>query len=180
MVTEQSNPPRGFRQLPRRGRSGSIGFHRAANCRLHPAGDRYGRRWVRHHRFGEHRLHPPDHQKHVLTRLDGDAGRHRRVHMGTKVRRLGDLLQSSLRSGSEWSAPVQLPSVTGSEPELPPRLAANLAPTGGLSYANYYVSPPSPDNLRRWIEDAFNGRITRRHLINPGGPLRQRNSTCNR
>lgn len=73
---------------------------------------------------------------------------------------------------------VQLPSVAGTSPKIPDRLSANLAPSSQESYANYYVPPSSQTVLRNWIQEAFDGRTTRRSLLQVGGKLRERNSSC--
>jgi hypothetical protein len=73
---------------------------------------------------------------------------------------------------------VQLPSVEGTRPDLPERLAINLRHDDESSYAKYFAPPSSHELLRGWIENAFNARILRRDLMRLGGPLRQRNSVC--
>lgn len=73
---------------------------------------------------------------------------------------------------------VQLPSVARSSPSIPERLSANLAPKNETGYANYYVPPASQSSLRRWIQEAFDGRTSRSSLLEVGGKLRERNSPC--
>lgn len=73
---------------------------------------------------------------------------------------------------------VQLPSVAGSSPSIPARLSANLAPENETGYATYYVPPASQSSLRSWIQHAFDGRTSRSSLLNVGGKLRERNSSC--
>lgn len=73
---------------------------------------------------------------------------------------------------------VQLPSVAGSRPKLPERLSLNLGKGDEGGYANYYVPPSGASTLRNWIQEAFDVRTSRRGLLNLGGTLRERNSTC--
>lgn len=72
---------------------------------------------------------------------------------------------------------VQLPSVAGTKPPLPPRLALNVN-RNNAAYGDYYVPATSQSILRTWIQNAFDGRTSRRNLINMGGDLRERNSAC--
>ncbi|GAA3134091.1 TIR domain-containing protein [Rhodococcus baikonurensis] len=87
-------------------------------------------------------------------------------------------IYTSLRSNPNGLLAVQLPSVAGTRPKLPPRLSLNLRKNDNLSYANYYVPPSSQSILRTWIQTAFEGRTQRRDLIDLGGDLRERNSPC--
>jgi hypothetical protein len=91
-------------------------------------------------------------------------------------------IYSSLRSDPAPNGllAVGLPSVAGTRPRLPERLAANLAHDDEPSYAGYYVPPPSHEDLRAWIENAFNARVIRRDVIKLGESLRQHNSACDR
>jgi len=73
---------------------------------------------------------------------------------------------------------VQLPSVAGTKPSLPARLSLNLRKKDESAYANYYVPAASQSTLRTWVQEAFDGRTGRRHLIQVGGDLRERNSSC--
>ncbi|WEG10085.1 TIR domain-containing protein [Microbacterium horticulturae] len=89
-------------------------------------------------------------------------------------------LYTSLRSDPTPNGllAVQLPSVSGSRPKLPERLSLNLGKGDEKGYANYYVAPGSQNTLRSWIQEAFEGRTSRLGLLNLGGALRERNSTC--
>lgn len=88
-------------------------------------------------------------------------------------------IYTSLRSDPQPNGllAVQLPSVAGTRPPLPPRLSLNVGENNS-AYGNYYVPPASQSMLRTWIQNAFDGRTRRRSLIDLGGDLRERNSTC--
>ncbi len=73
---------------------------------------------------------------------------------------------------------VQLPSVDGETPRLPPRLVSNLPKEGGEAYARYCRYPNSEYSLRGWIQDAFDARSSRRDLIAPAAKRRRCNSAC--
>lgn len=73
---------------------------------------------------------------------------------------------------------VQLPSVKDTSPSIPARLSLNLSKKDQLGYADYYVPPQSDENLRSWIETAFQARTSRSHLVDLGKSLRERNSSC--
>jgi hypothetical protein len=73
---------------------------------------------------------------------------------------------------------VQLPSVAGMKPDIPSRLALNINKNDDSAYASYYVPAPSQSTLRTWIQEAFDGRISRRSNIKMGDDLRERNSSC--
>ena len=91
-------------------------------------------------------------------------------------------LQASLRSG-ETVTPngllgVVLPSV-GENPRPPHRLSINLPPGGGRpGYAQWYWYPTSPGDIANWIEDAFDARTSRRHLITNPRLRFPRNQIC--
>jgi len=78
-------------------------------------------------------------------------------------------IQASLRSG-QWVLPngllgIVLPSA-GWQPIPPDRLRMNLSlPMGRQGYARWYWYPQSGDDLNNMIEDAFQARSTREHLI---------------
>jgi hypothetical protein len=48
--------------------------------------------------------------------------------------------------------------------EPPPRLEINTAADESQAYAQYRMMP-SPQQLKDWIEDAYEARTTRAHLI---------------
>lgn len=47
-----------------------------------------------------------------------------------------------------------------------------------IGYARYYTYPKSKDELRRWIEDAFDARTTRAKLINNSNEMMKYNAKC--
>ena len=65
-----------------------------------------------------------------------------------------------------------------SQNELPQRFAANWANGNKDCYARYYFYPSSQVALRNYIEDAFQARATRSHLVTLGGELKRRDSLC--
>ncbi len=78
-------------------------------------------------------------------------------------------IQSSLRHG-ETVTPngllgIVLPSV-GKKPTPPDRLSKNLkGKDSDEGYARWHWYPDRKDSLANWIEDAFQARTTRAHLI---------------
>lgn len=78
-------------------------------------------------------------------------------------------IQASLRHGSvtipNGLLGIVLPSA-GSKPTAPPRLAQNLKNDEGKDgYAQWYWYPKRKDVLAGWIDDAFDARYTKDHLI---------------
>lgn len=59
----------------------------------------------------------------------------------------------------------------------PQRLADNLG-ANNSGYARYYVYPKSEQELRRWIEDAYQARTSRRDLIHNSNEMMHYNSKC--
>jgi hypothetical protein len=56
--------------------------------------------------------------------------------------------------------------------------AKELNPENRACYARYYVAPSTSEDLRSWIEDAFNARVGRATFIrNPLDTMRY-NSRC--
>lgn len=88
-------------------------------------------------------------------------------------------IYSSLRSDPipNGLLAVQLPS-TPTSIEAPARLQLNRPSPDKDGYADYYVTPTSASALRSEIQSAFDARTTKHNLINLGGALRQRNSSC--
>lgn len=60
----------------------------------------------------------------------------------------------------------------------PPRLEANLAEGDKDGYARSWTYPASDASLRSSVEDAFDARATRAHLIKPAAARRRHNSPC--
>ena len=76
-------------------------------------------------------------------------------------------LKSSLRQGAYIPNGVMgiiLPSL-GKSACLPPRLEANWSKGHMDCYARYWIYPSSPEELGTWIDDAYNARTIRAHLI---------------
>ena len=73
---------------------------------------------------------------------------------------------------------IVLPSVGSiSKVKLSKRMSANMGERGGEDrYARLHRYPSSNKSLRGWIEDAFEARQTRHHLINQRNQLMKRNS----
>lgn len=62
--------------------------------------------------------------------------------------------------------------------KLPERFSDNWNPGNSECYARYYYYPKSEDQLRVSIEDAFQARESRAHLVNNKRELRKRNGSC--
>ncbi|HID06523.1 MAG TPA: hypothetical protein EYP10_05180 [Armatimonadetes bacterium] len=77
-------------------------------------------------------------------------------------------IQASLRHGRTVTPNglmgIALPSA-GKNPRPPERLRINLNTDEKEGYARWYWYPQRKDVLAKWIEDAFQARITRAHLI---------------
>lgn len=92
-------------------------------------------------------------------------------------------IKSSLRQGDNYLPNgllgILLPSV-GSKAIPPERLKVNLPKENGTDgYARWYVYPKRKDQLITWIEDAFQARTTRTHLIANSSTMFKNNRTCN-
>ena len=72
---------------------------------------------------------------------------------------------------------IILPSL-GSSAILPPRLAENWTNNHVNCYARFWIAPRSAAELRGWIEDAFNARTSRAHLIQNSPDMMRYNATC--
>lgn len=68
---------------------------------------------------------------------------------------------------------IAIPGKT--ETRLPERFKDNWSQKGA-GYAQFYPYPRNKNQLKAWIDDAFDGRRTRAHLITNGRLLRQRNA----
>lgn len=90
-------------------------------------------------------------------------------------------IKASLRQGDVYTPNgllgVILPS-QGTAAWLPPRFETNWNTEHRSCYARYYVAPASAEELRSYIEDAYQSRVSRAHLIrNPAETMRY-NSRC--
>jgi hypothetical protein len=90
-------------------------------------------------------------------------------------------LKASLTQGSYTPNGVMgiiLPS-QGESANLPPRLNANWKHGHENCYARYWIYPRSANELANWIEDAFDARTSRCHLITNSQSMMRYNSRCN-
>lgn len=87
-------------------------------------------------------------------------------------------LRNSPKNRRNGLVAVQMPSVDGTSPKLPDRLEANLAASGQVSYAKYWRYPNNSNTLRAHIQEAFDARDVRVDVLQLGGRLRERNSSC--
>jgi hypothetical protein len=88
-------------------------------------------------------------------------------------------LKSSLRQGSYTPNGVMgilLPS-QGTSAHMPPRLKENWSSTEAC-YASYKSYPSSAKTLHDWIEDAYNARTSRAHLIKNSQDMMKKNRQC--
>lgn len=87
---------------------------------------------------------------------------------------------SSLRSGKinrvNGLLAIELPSVAGSS-RLPARVNDNYV-KGGNSYAKYWSYPYNASTLQGWIQQAFDARSSKAHLIDNSRARRKRSSPC--
>ena len=92
------------------------------------------------------------------------------------------ILLGRFNDSLEFSWPLGLLGVIlpsqGMAASLPPRFEANWNAEHLGCYARYYVAPPSAEQFRYCIEDAYQARVSRAHLIrNPAETMRY-NSRC--
>ncbi len=71
-----------------------------------------------------------------------------------------------------------LPSAEDNVPKAPDRLADNTPTDGSEAYGRYFYYPESDASLRTNIDDAFQARTARAHLIDNSRGVRKRNSPC--
>lgn len=89
-------------------------------------------------------------------------------------------IKSSLRQGTytpNGLIGIILPS-QGKSAYMPPRLEKNWNSNYSDCYARYYVYPSRADELRRWIDDAYNARTQRTHLIENSQVMMKYNQKC--
>lgn len=76
---------------------------------------------------------------------------------------------------------INLPSM-GTKSGLPKRVNENVKRDNrgmNVGYARYYVYPKTKEELRNWIEDAYNARTTRANLICNSRDMMKYNGKCN-
>lgn len=89
-------------------------------------------------------------------------------------------IKSSLRQGQytpNGLIGILLPS-QGNSAHLPPRMEANWVSWESNCYARYRAYPRSREELSRWIEDAYQARTSRAHLIQNSQDMMKYNSVC--
>lgn len=90
-------------------------------------------------------------------------------------------LKASLRQGENYIPNgvmgITLPSWRKEAP-LPQRLKENWASGHQNCYARYWVAPGTADDLIGFIEDAYNARTQRPHLIQNGSTMMRYNRKC--
>lgn len=89
-------------------------------------------------------------------------------------------IKSSLRQGEytpNGLMGIILPS-QGSSAHLPSRLKENWSEGHKGGYARFWSYPNSAQQLGEWIEDAYNARSTRNHLINNSQEMMKYNGKC--
>ncbi len=90
-------------------------------------------------------------------------------------------LKASLTQGTYTPNGVMgiiLPS-QGGNADLPSRLNDNWNEGNTNCYAKYWIYPRSSGELAGWIEDAFNARTSRSHLITNSQSMMRYNARCN-
>lgn len=89
-------------------------------------------------------------------------------------------LKASLRQGEHTPNGVMsiiLPS-QGTSCWLPPRLKENWSAGNLNGYCRHWVYPSSASQLREWIEDAYQARTNRAHLIKNSQDMMKNNRSC--
>ncbi len=90
-------------------------------------------------------------------------------------------LKTSLRQGNytpNGVLGILLPAC-GTSAHMPPRLKDNWSKGDVNCYARYWAAPSSAIQLRGWIEDAFEARTKRAHLITNKADMMKNSSKCN-
>ncbi|MEU2536605.1 TIR domain-containing protein [Streptomyces iakyrus] len=93
-------------------------------------------------------------------------------------------IYSSLRRGKvnrlNGLMAIQLPSGRNANAALPPRMQDNVmrAESRDIGYGRYYAYPTRGGTLQKWIQDAFDARNTRNHLIDNTRARKKINSSC--
>jgi hypothetical protein len=89
-------------------------------------------------------------------------------------------LRNDPKNGRSGLLAITLPSVANSSDRRPPdRVMDNLPlKDGDEGYGRWYKYPSSASSLQALIEDAFNARTTRDHLVKNGRAKRVNNGSC--
>lgn len=90
-------------------------------------------------------------------------------------------IKSSLRQVNEYIPNglmgIVLPSQNNSA-HLPPRISENWNKEHNNCYARYWSYPDSAKNLSDWIEDAYQARTSRKHLIVNSQEMMKNSAKC--
>ena len=92
-------------------------------------------------------------------------------------------VKASLQQGSSLPnglIAINLPYM-GNIGAMPPRVSENVIRdenNNDVGYARYYSYPSSKEQLRRWIEDAFEARTSRAKLIKNSNEMMKYNAKC--
>jgi hypothetical protein len=89
-------------------------------------------------------------------------------------------IKSSLRQGNyipNGLIGIILPS-SGTSEYLPPRFDRNWTEGNVNCYARYWVYPTNGETLGEWIDDAYNARTNRNHLIDNPQDMMRYNANC--
>lgn len=89
-------------------------------------------------------------------------------------------IKSSLRQGQytpNGLIGIVLPS-KGNSAHLPPRMKANWTKVESDCYARYRPYPSTAQQLANWIEDAYQARTSRAHLIQNSQDMMKYNGVC--
>ena len=89
-------------------------------------------------------------------------------------------IKSSLRQGNytpNGLLGIVLPSLSNS-PDIPERFSENWD-KNETCYAEYHWAPKDEEQLGRWIEDAFDARTSKAHLISNTQSMWSNNRKCN-
>jgi hypothetical protein len=89
-------------------------------------------------------------------------------------------IKSSLRQGNytpNGLISIVLPSQNNSA-YLPPRFDANWNKENSNCYGRYWSYPTTGDKLGEWIDDAYNARTTRNHLIINSQDMMKYSASC--
>jgi hypothetical protein len=89
-------------------------------------------------------------------------------------------IKASLRRGENYTPNglLAILLVPLQAAHLPPRFSANWERGETNCYARYRYPPSTSDELRTWLEDAFNARTTRAHTIKNSADMMRYNAKC--